>query len=349
MSYIRDIQKSQKKGLKFMKKTRILSLLLVFCLMLVSSTTAMAANTQDVQVSMKKIDVLKNSTLEISHSVDGFEYKETITNINLFKDSIKRAYPQIDNYELGKTILLSLGDTEEFIATLPREKVIEAVDYTSAIRTEVYLDESENGELTEVTREQYLQSKELVTLSDYDRDETFGDLVLKSTAYERSPSYALSGRSYFTIRGEVEWVGFPNFQMNDLLVISSSGNIDNNYSHYASGRWTHSLGTTINDTAYLYDEDGGDGKLISLSNPNIYGIGAEFPLGTGQQSQVLVDKVYCYYGVSCQKDISCQVSYAHAILAWNPSFSISSGGSVSFGGLGIQRQTFHANAFTLYH
>ena len=105
LSYIRDIQKSQKKGLKFMKKTRILSLLLVFCLMLVSSTTAMAANTQDVQVSMKKIDVLKNSTLEISHSVDGFEYKETITNINLFKDSIKRAYPQIDNYELGKTIL----------------------------------------------------------------------------------------------------------------------------------------------------------------------------------------------------------------------------------------------------
>ena len=45
--------------------------------------------------------------------------------------------------------------------------------------------------------------------------------------------------------------------------------------------------------------------------------------------------------------IGCKVSYAHAILAWKPSFSVSSGGSVSFGELGIQRQVFNGTAFTI--
>lgn len=330
-------------------KVKITSLFLALSLTIISSTNVFAAKTENVQISMKKINTLKENILVINHSVDGFEYTETIDNIDVFKANIKNCYPQINDYELGKTILLSLGDTEEFIETLPKEKVIEAVDYTSAIRTEVYLDETESGELHEITKEQFQKTQNLLSAYEYDRDETFGDLVLKSTAYRRSPNYALSGRNYFTIRGEVEWIGYPNFQLRDLLVIASSGNIDNNYSHYASGKWSHSLGTTVNDTAYLYDEDGGNGRLISISNPSIYGIGAEFPLGTGQQSQILIDKVYCFYGVSAQSDISCQVSYAHAILTWNPSFSVSSGGSVSFGGLGIQRQTFKANAFTLHH
>ena len=62
-----------------------------------------------------------------------------------------------------------------------------------------------------------------------------------------------------------------------------------------------------------------------------------------------IDHVYAYYGVSSQTDITCQVSYAHAILAWTPSFSVSSVGTVSFGGIGVQRETFYGTPFTLYH
>lgn len=132
-------------------------------------------------------------------------------------------------------------------------------------------------------------------------------------AFKRSPSYGLSGRNYWAIRGEVEWVGFPNFQLTDLLVIASTGNIDNNYDHSANGKWTLSS-QTINDEGHLYDSDGGDGDYLTLTTPDMNGMGIKFPLGVGQQNQFRIDKVYAYYGVSSQNDITAQVSYAHAIV-----------------------------------
>ena len=208
--------------------------------------------------------------------------------------------------------------------------------------------------MVEISKQQYYSPKDetaqkAATTNSYDRDETFGDIIISSTAYERVPDYALYGRSYYTIRGEAMWDGYPNFRMRDLLVISSTGNIDNNYPHSATGKWTHGIAGTVTDTAYLYDEHGGDGNYVSLTTPNMYGMGAEFPLGVGQQSQITINKIYAYYGVSAQKDITCQVSYAHAIIAWDPSFSISATGDVSFGGVGLQRQVFNGTAFTLYH
>ena len=301
---------------------------------------------KSIHISKQKVDTIKKNTLQISYSVNDFMYEERIENVDALKEKIKSAYPKIDNYELGKAVLISLGDTEELIDTLPKEKVIEAIDYQSVVKTEIYLSENEDGELKKISKKDFAKSKSKSTSSTYSGKNTYGDLVLKSSAYKRTPNYALSGRNYFTIRGEVEWIGYPNFQFQDLLVISSTGNIDNKYSHYAGGVWSHNMGTTIKDTAYLSK---GKGKYISISTPSLYGIGAKFPIGVGQQGKIIVDKVYCYYGVSSQKDISCQVSYAHGILSWNPSFSVSSGGTVSFGGVSIRRQTFFGTAFTLYH
>lgn len=99
----------------------------------------------------------------------------------------------------------------------------------------------------------------------------------------------------------------------------------------------------------MYDSDGGDGDYLTLTTPDTNGMGIEFPLGVGQQKRITIDKVYAYYGVSSQQDITSQVSYAHAIIAWNPSFSINSKGAVSFGGLSAQRQVFNGDAFTLYY
>lgn len=106
----------------------------------------------------------------------------------------------------------------------------------------------------------------------------------------------------------------------------------------------------LEDYAHLRSQDGGNGKFLELSAPSVYGMGVSMPVKIGNNDfGVELNHVYAYYGVSSQTDITCQVSYAHAILAWTPSFSVSSSGSVSFGGIGVQRETFYGTPFTLYH
>lgn len=329
-------------------KTMIIKAIGIFlslCLISITSISALADEEKNVNITIKEIESIKENSLIIQEKTEGLSYKKTIENIDKFKLAIKQKYPQIDEYQLGKAILLSLGDSEETIAELPKEKVLEAVNYKSVVITECYLEETKDGELIEISKQKH-ENNRAILKAPYNNSQTFGDIVLRSYAYKWQPLYALSGRSYFVIRGNVEWVGYPNFQMKDLLTVSSSGNIDNNYLQSASGLWKHpSLGTQKYDSASLSNK----GSFISLSTPSIHGIGATFPIGVGQSGQLIVNNVYCYYGISSQKDVSCQVSYAHAILAWTPSFSVSSGGSVSFGGLGIQRQVFNGTAFTLYH
>lgn len=324
---------------------KTIGIFISLCLISITSISALAVEEKNINITIEEIKNIKEKSFIIQEKTEGFSHKETIENIDKFTLAIKQKYPQIDEYQLGKSILLSLGDSEATIAKLPKEKVLEAVNYKSVVITESYLEETKDGELIEISKQKHENNCAILKAS-YDKSQTFGDIVLRSYAYKWQPSYALSGRSYFVIRGTVEWVGYPNFHMKDLLTICSSGNIDNNYSHYASGLWKHpSLGTKKSDYATLSSR----GSFISLSNPSIHGIGAAFPIGVGQSGQIIVNNVTCYYGISSQQDVSCQVSYAHAILAWSPSFSVSSGGSVSFGGIGVQRQVFNATAFTLYH
>ena len=338
-----------------MKKQRKMMSVLAIALAMSMGVTSNAlavepAMSNTEQVSVQQLKAIKDDVLEVSEQItEDFHYTQRIENVDVLRDELKERYPQINDYELGKNVLLALGDSEEFIASLPEEKVVEAIQYTSAVIDKVYLHELPSGEMVQISKERFYEpdvTQSAANLPDY--SQTFGDIVLCSKAYKRSPSYGLEGRNYWTIRGEVEWVGYPNFQGNDLLVISSSGNIDNEYDHNATGRWTHPL-MTITDKGHLYDEDGGDGDYLTLTTPNLYGMGIEFPLGVGQQKQVIIEKVYAYYGVSSQSDITAQVSYAHALLAWNPSFSVNSKGIVSFGGLSIQREVFNGDAFTLYY
>ena len=334
---------------------RISSFVLMLSVFFMSATMAGAATITTENVDLKQdVNLLKEELLEVSQYTHDLKYIEETQNIDQFKNAIQKAYPSISDYELGKLILMSLGDSEEYINSLPIEKVCEAVDYVAATKVESYLHETQNGEFVEISKDLFYTKECSVNYSAAstritDYEETFGDIVLRTYIFERYPEGALPGRNYYGIRGEVEWIGFPNFQLTDMLVISSSGNIDNNYAHCAFGTWSHGLVGDVDDTAYLYPADGGAGSFLTLGTPDLYGLSAEFPIGILQQDQVIVKKVVAYYGVTAQKDITCQVSYAHAILAWNPSVSISTGGAVSFGGLGVQRQVFNGIPYTVYY
>ena len=346
--------------LKNKKNVKFLMLLIGLVLSIVTPNVYALDIESNQANEIRSIAELKDEILVENVETNGLKKKQEIYNVDRFKSALKENHPEMSDYELGKTILMSLGDDAEFVYSLPEDKVIEALDYISVVTTESFLKEMPDGELIEISeelfysidttqdiakREEKVQTRAL-TLPNY--SQTFGDIVLRSRAFKRASNSSLPGRDFFTIRGEAEWVGFPNFQMTDMLAIASTGNVDNNYSHYSTALWQHPLTKDIYDTAYFYSNNG-KGTYISLSNPDTKGLAVKVPIGIGQQSQVLLTKVYAYYGVSSQSDITCQVSYAHAILAWSPSVSISSSGSISFGGLGVQRQVFNGYAFTLYH
>ena len=337
--------------------TKIAVLVSAFAITSISSFSVSAAAvaekpSKSTVLSTQFIESVKRDILEVDEYIDGLKSIQSIKNVDMLVESIKDEYPSISDYQLGKTVLIMLGDDEEFVNSLPEDKVLEALDYTEVERTDVYLRETEDGELIQISKSDYERNDAVAAtraaIPNY--SETYGDIIIRSTAYKRNPTYALSGRDYFTIRGEVIWEGYPNFQMSDLLVISSTGNIDNEYDCTAYGAWGETGSVLIEDSAHLRSQDGGDGKYLKLSAPSVYGMGVSMPVKIGTNDFGFeVNHVYAYYGVSSQTDITCQVSYAHAILAWTPSFSVSSSGSVSFGGLGVQRKTFYGTPFTLYH
>lgn len=79
----------------------------------------------------KGIADLQEAILEKKEYTEGLSSKLEINNVDSFRSAIKLKYPDKTDAELGKTILLALGDEEEFISKLPEEKVIEAMQYTS--------------------------------------------------------------------------------------------------------------------------------------------------------------------------------------------------------------------------
>lgn len=163
------------------------------------------------------ISDLQNRILKKHAYTFGMATHHEIGHIAAFKTALKLKYPELSDYDLGKNILLALGDREEFIASLPEEKVIEATGYTSAIKTESFFRKSVFGGQAQMSESDFYRETAQKTM--------FGSyLKLTSTVYKTHPDYALTGRNYFTIRGEAEWVKSPRIQKKDLLVISSTGN-----------------------------------------------------------------------------------------------------------------------------
>lgn len=305
------------------------------------------AQLEEIEHLAQSADTLSADILMTNQYTNGMQYIKTVDNIDTLRDMLRVKHPNASDYELGKTILRALGDDEDYIETLPVDKVLDALTYSSLTQTETFFRELENGEWIEISKEQYYSSTNntvAANTDDYTDTQPFDEIILRSAAYKRNPNYALPGRNYYTIRGEVEWTGYPNYQGEDVLVAASSGNIDNDFRHYAFATWENTQGT-VSETAYK----NAAGTHISLTYPPMFGVGAQFQMATELPNAKILKRASCYYGVSSQNDITCQISYAHAKIVWTPGFSIDASGTVSFGGASIQRQVFYASPFTLAH
>ena len=303
----------------------------------------------------KGVDELQNVILETDTFTEGMATKREINYINDFKTAIKLKYPEMSDFELGKTILTALGDSEDFIATLPEDKIIEALGYTSAVKTESFFEQNPDDEIIEMNESVFYNEiyGPGIPPTVYDKPETLDSYVkLTSTAYKTNPSYALPGRNYFTICGAVEWTKTPAVQGKDILAIASSGNVDHNYTAFAYGSWTNLGITGFDDTAYIGENGGkGDhGEALKIYNPSIYGIAVDVRVRLTSPGPTLKN-VYAYYGISTQNDVSCQVAYAHKTVGiGDPSVSIDGSGSVSFSiGIISTMNDYFGQIFTLYH
>ena len=328
--------------------------------------------------SSKGIGDLKEEIITTKTYVEGLATKHEMKNIDVFKTALVLKYPELSDKELGKIILLTLGDSEEFIATLPDEKIIEAISYTSLVKTESYFKQTVEGEKIEISEQDYHEaiisietsklSKDSSLTKDeainnrsnsnaYDETETLDSYIkLTSTTYKTNPSYALDGRNYFTIRGEVEWTNTPIFRSKDILAIASSGNADQYYQPYAYAYWPvyDNPDISLEDWAYI-GVNGGEGELafgtaLKIYNPSIYGVAVDVQVGLMENTGNL-EYAYVYYGISTQDDVTCQVGYAHKTLGiGDPSVSIDSSGSLSFSiGIISTMNEYKGESFTLYH
>ena len=331
------------------------------------------------------IDELKEAILKPIKYSDGMSKKYEISNLATYTVALRTKYPEMSELALGKTILLSLGDSEEFLEKLPNEKIIEATGYLSVVKTESFYKQKSNGERIELSEDEYYLeianvsacqltneaveviddvSTGITTLSspNYDQTETMDSYIkLTSTAYKTNPSYAQSGRNYFTIRGEVVWTKNPLIEGKDILAIASSGNIDNNYSAYAFADWgpdriLDGMADYTFNYAYI-DQNGGEGTqplggVMKIYNPSIYGIALDVNVSyySNNMGETL-QNAYIYYGISTQDDVTCQVGYAHQTMGLGePSVSIDGSGSLSFSvGLASTMNEYYGRAFMLYH
>lgn len=328
----------------------------------------------------KGIADLQEAILEKKEYTEGLSNKLEIDNVDSFKSAIELKYPEMTDVELGKTILLALGDEEEFISKLPEEKVIEAMQYTSVVRTESYYKETVDGNRIEMSKAEFyadlndnsaqknvntsIGSAESTTLSTdaakasgiHDDEETFEDGYLKiiSTAYKYEPDYAVTGRNYFVIRGEAQWLKEPYYKRKDILAIASSGNYDDRYTATAIAYWPGSNPGPITDIAEI-GKNGGHGtfylgEALYIYPPSIYGVAVDVIVGF-QETNLCLDYVCAYYGINTDEDVTCQVGYAHSQIGLSePSVSIDQGGTVSFSVSIVQKmEDYMGTPFTLYH
>lgn len=134
---------------------------------------------------------LREAILKSATYSDGKVKKYEIHNIATFKAALEIKYPEMSELDLGKTILQSLGDSEDFIKTLPDEKIIEANGYLSVVRTESFYKQTADGEKIELSEDEYytgitsLSTPQTAT-DNISKSDNSNSLVLSSPTHDQT-------------------------------------------------------------------------------------------------------------------------------------------------------------------
>ena len=243
-----------------------------------------------------------------------YQYDNSTTkSIESLKTELREQNPQIDDLELGKEILLALGDSEEFIETLPEEEILETLNYTVKTEWNSFFKLTEDGDKISIGFDEYNRGVAEVEakLGKYGRDEDLNSYLRFSTvAYKRQGERYSSDTIYFTLRVDAEWTNPPSHRGTDILGIDVGANIDSDYETFACAYWDDCY-----DVAHLYKNNrrgslfSGEALEIVYSTP--YTLAVEVDSDSASELSPL-KRVCLYYGISTEKDISLRGVYEHS-------------------------------------
>lgn len=313
--------------------------------------------------SNQGVNELQEAIIKVSSYEKNNEKKQEIGNIDLFKESVKLKYPEMSDLDLGKSVLRALGDSEEFISSLSEEKIIEALDYTYVIKTQSFIKQTVDGEQIYMSEADFYNELDRFNenrndftkvskssnnlIYDY-TEEKENYIILITNAYKTNPSYALDGRNYFTIRGEIQWESEPIYRFEDIFTIASSGNIDDQYDAYACAQWRSITDSSSNISHEVHYGDMSLSNILTVENSSMHDISARINLGWSEDSYFL--KSLCmYYGIFTQSDVSCQIGYAHKTMELGDiSVGTDVEGNISFSiSVGSTMNQYKGRAFTI--
>lgn len=333
------------------------------------------------------------STKELSEkylTVSEYEKDDTsmtvYNNIDILKARIKTLNPGISDIDLAKQLHIAFGDSEDLIADIPEEKLLEILDCKKCIDNTNYVKATSDGSeslsknqvLNELIRSENLTNdgKEFIdeNMDLYEKDFIFesespvmpakdgvtittsadGYMKITTRAYYL---YSDEYRDYYQLRSLAEWLKFPICRFEDVLVVASDGNYCNDYDDYGYHKfeYTYEDGTSITTKNYISKE----GNKTNAPNnirfeyaPGSCGVILRFDLVCGEQllhspTECTRMRSFLYCKASLpKKDGYVQAAYCHAKAKMNISVSIPLG--ISFGVEGDSAQ-YYGEPLTIYY
>jgi len=341
-----------------MKTKKIAILLLAIVLVFVSMPVSVARSLEISRDSLSIYELQDTILTEVVLDDSELQTTREIRNIDHFVSAVAREYPEKTPYELGRAILLALGDTEEQIDSMPREAVLEALEYTSVIKTDSFFSVAQDGTQIELSEQAFYAEVALAEVMDvlnlrtpavmsastspvrpgrYDRFQTHGHLVLSTYIFRRTSTVSHPNR--FTVRAQAHWVRLPFWRGEDMLAIAhtSTANIDAGFASNASATYSRRVGASFVDTA---SRDNRNGTFISMQPSGASGMAVRVPLRVGTWPLQTADfventRISLWHGITVpnNRETSILVSYGHRTLHIIGGMSISitpSGPGISF-------------------
>ena len=295
---------------------------------------------------------LEASILLIEEFSTDMENVTEIRNIAEFQQAVRENYPNMPNYELARTILRALGDTDEQIDTMPRQMVLYALNYTAVVKTDSFFGVTYGGEKIEMTREEFdasvaisKASEDIQSINPFwnpppSDDRIHGNLILRTRIFRTGATPQFPNR--FQIRAEAEWITLPFFRGENMLAIghTSTANIDNSFNSHAEVRYL-----SIHGAWWDRADRHSNGRYIRMS-PEINGMAVRYFLeaGSGTLGSQVNSPVRLWHNITIPtgNTTNVMVGYGHRGLHFFGSMSVSisgSGPSISFSP-GVSTTTF---------